>query len=73
MAEPVDGLVDIAHGVEAVGRAQQIQQLRLQPVRILKFIHQDVVELPADALSRLFILFQQARRELLQIGKIQCA
>ena len=55
------------------GGTQQIQQLRLQSVRILKLIHQDVIELPADSLSRFFILFQQAHGELFEIGKIERA
>ena len=45
MAEAVDGLVDVAHGVKTVGRAHQPTELRLLAVRVLKLVHQDVVEL----------------------------
>ena len=56
--ESVDRLIDIAHRLKTVGGSQQIQQLRLLSIGILKLIHQDVIELAADALARFFVLFQ---------------
>src|ERR1700720_902165 len=71
--ESVDRLIDIAHRVKTVGWTEQIQQLRLQSVGILKLIHQDVIELPADTFARFLILFEQPHGKLFQIGKIERA
>src|SRR2546423_3355393 len=67
----VDGLIDIANRVETVGGTQQIEQLRLQSVGILKLVHQNVIELTADALASFFVLFEQPHSELFEIGKIE--
>ena len=73
VAESVDRLVDVAHGVESILGPQQVEQLRLQSVRILEFVHQHMVELTADALARLGILLEQPHGELFQIGEIERA
>ena len=65
VAEAEDGLIDVAHGIEAVGRPHQPQQLRLLPVGVLKLVHQDVVELRAQAGAALRdVLRAGARRTL---------
>ena len=48
-------------------------QARLLAVGVLKLVHQDVVELAPQALAGLGVVFQQADRELFEIGEIERA
>ena len=73
VAEAEDGLVDVADGVEAVGRAYQIDHARLLGVGVLKLVHQDVIELAAQAGLGVGRFFQQADGELLEVGEIERA
>ena len=73
MAEAEDRLVDVAHRVEPVRRADQFEQPRLLPVGVLELVHQDLVELALQARAGLRVLLQQPHRELFQVREIQRA
>ena len=71
MAEAEDGLVDVAHGVEAVRRADEFEQPGLLAVGVLELVHQDMVELPAQAGAGIGVVLQQADGELFEVGEIE--
>ena len=73
VAKAENGLVDIADRVEAIGRADERQELRLLSVGVLKLIHQDVVELRAQAGARLRMGLEQPDRVLFEVREIEHA
>ena len=73
VAEAEDGLIDVADGVEAVGRADEFDESGLLAVGVLKLVHQDVVELAAQAGAGIGMVFEQAHGELFEVGEIERA
>src|SRR5262249_5111191 len=73
MAKTEDRLIDVAHGIEAIGRTDQRQKARLLPVGVLKFVHQHMVKLCLQVRARLRMVFEQPDGALLEIRKIQRA
>ena len=71
MAESKNRLIDISHGEESIGTAQQIQQPPLERIGVLQFIHQNVVEVVLDFFAPVRIALQKIDGSGFQVGEIQ--
>ena len=70
-APAVDGLVVVAHDRDvALLVGEQRDEVELQAVRVLEFVHHDVAELPLPALAHIAVLAKQPHREQEQIIKV---
>ena len=73
VAEAVDGLIDVAHRIEPIGRTHQIDEFCLLRIRVLELIHQHMVELGAQTSLRFGMRFEQAHGVFFEIGEIERA
>jgi len=74
VAEAIDRLELVADEEElalAVGPGQQVDELALEPVRVLELVHHDRAEAPALAAADLLVVAQQLPRELLQVLEVE--
>ena len=69
----IDRLIDIADGVEPVGRSQQLQQPCLTAVGVLELVHEHLVELCLHAPLHVGAFFEQTHGVLFEIVIIQAA
>ena len=68
--EPVDGLELVPHEEQVFG-GEQVDQLALEPVRVLELVHEHGAEAPALALADLGLVAEQVPGGQLQILEVQ--
>ena len=68
--EAVDGLELVSHEEQVLGR-EQVDQLALEPVRVLELVHQHRAEAPALALADLGLVAQQVPRGQLEVLEVE--
>ena len=72
MPEAVDRLELVAHEEELAVRArEQVDELALQPVRVLELVDHDRPEAPALALADLLVLLEQLARQHLEVLEVE--
>ena len=71
MAEPIDGLIDVADGEEYIVTANQADQLVLLLVDVLKFVQHDLAELRADAFTYLGIALQKLNGAAFEVIEVE--
>src|SRR4051812_16574962 len=73
MPEAVDRLELVSDEEElAVVAREEVDQLALQPVRVLELVDHDRAEAPALALPNVLVLLQELARQELQVLEVEC-
>ncbi len=70
MAETKDGLVDVSYGEEIIFAAKQVDEVPLEWIGVLQFVHEDVVEGLLDAGAEFGLALEEMDGILFEAGEI---